>query len=654
MQAKLSSSLLFKALKQDKKKGSLKIFFGYAAGVGKTYAMLRAAHQAKEKGIDVVIGYVEPHARKDTQALTAGLESIPTREVAYHTMTLQEFDLEKALERKPELILVDELAHTNAQGSTHLKRYQDVEELLKAGIDVYTTINVQHIESLNNHIESITGICVKERIPDSVFQQADQVEIVDIEPVDLLERLKAGKIYRERQAKNALNNFFTLENLTALREIALRCCADQINLVSEDSGIKSHDYYHTEDHILVCLSASPTNDKIIRTASRMADAFKGKFTALYVETSDFADMEQEDRTRLRSHIRLAEQLGANIELLYGDDVSYQIAEYAKVARVSKIVLGRSNTKKSMFHKTNLVEQLIKFSPDSDIYIIPDTENAKPYERKKQFDKTELELRKIDVVTILSAIVLSTVLCFILDYLKVMQENGSIIYMLAILIVSIVTSNRFYSILTTIISVGLFNYLFIDPKYNFHIYNQEYILTFVIMMIAAIMTSTISSRLKNHAKQSADVAYKVKVLLEVNQLLQKADTKKEVMEVTANQVMKLVNKEVVFYLTDGHTLSNPVIFSEHDMPTITESEMQKEKAVALWVLNNNKHAGASTQTLSNASCLYLSIRRNDQVYGVLGIHLEKEKLDTFEKNVLLSILGECALALENTNETISEA
>ena len=653
MQAKLHPPLVYKSIKVNEKRGSLKIFFGYAAGVGKTYAMLTAAHKAKEKGIDVVIGYVEPHARKDTSNLTKGLESIPTREVAYHAMTLQEFDLERALERKPQLILVDELAHTNAQGSTHQKRYQDVEELLKAGIDVYTTINVQHIESLNNHIESITGICVKERIPDSIFQMADQVEIVDIEPVDLLERLKAGKIYRKYQAQNAMNNFFTLENLTALREIALRCCADQINLVSEDAGIKSHDFYHTEDHILVCLSSSPTNDKLIRTASRMANAFKGKFTAIYVETSDFQELSSEDRARLRTHIRLAEQLGATIELLYGDDVSYQIAEYAKVARVSKIVLGRSNTKKSIFHRTNLVEQLIKYSPDSDIYIIPDIEHAKPYVKNKKFDKKQLELRKRDIITMISMIALPTFLCFVLDYLQIMQENGSIIYMLAILVVSIVTSNRFYSILTTMISVGLFNYFFINPKYNFHVYNHEYILTFVIMIIASIMTSTISMRLKQHAKQSADVAYKVKVLLEVNQLLQKAQSKKEVMEVTANQVLKLVNKDIVFYLAEEHTLLDPIIYSEQEQPTITESEVYKEKAVALWVLNNNKHAGASTQTLSNSKCLYLAIRRNDEVYGVVGIHLEKEKLETFEKNVLLSILGECALALENTNEKISD-
>ena len=299
---------LLKAIRNDtesKKRGKLKIFFGYAAGVGKTYAMLQAAHQAKANGTEVVAGYIEPHSRPQTTALLDGIEQLPVKRVLYGEMWLREFDIDSALKRKPQLILVDELAHTNAEGSRHAKRYQDVQELLNAGIDVYTTVNVQHIESLNDTVASITGILVRERIPDSVFDQADQVELVDLEPTELLERMASGNIYQEDQAARATLNFFTVENLTALREVALRRCADRVNLLTESARIQSRGDYHTDEHILVCLSSSPSNAKIIRTAARMARAFRGNFTALFVETGATTEMSEDDKKRLRDNIRLA-------------------------------------------------------------------------------------------------------------------------------------------------------------------------------------------------------------------------------------------------------------------------------------------------------------------------------------------------------------
>ena len=275
--------------------------------------MLKAAHKAQKNGIDVVAGYIQPHARKETLELVNGLETIDNLQCQYNGISLKEFDLDKALARHPQLILVDELAHSNAEICRHQKRYQDIQELLNAGIDVYTTVNVQHIESLNDTICAITGIVVRERIPDSVFDQASQVELVDIEPSDLLERLKSGKVYASQQAARAMDNFFTLENLTALREIALRRCADRVNLLIDTVRIKGKSDFHTDEHILVCLSSSPSNSKIIRTASRMANAFKSSFTALYVESSDSKVMSKIDTERLRSNMRLAEQLGAKIE-----------------------------------------------------------------------------------------------------------------------------------------------------------------------------------------------------------------------------------------------------------------------------------------------------------------------------------------------------
>ena len=336
-----------------------------------------------ETDIDVVAGYIEPHARPQTAALVKGLETLPVKEIRHGEITLKEFDIDGALERKPQLILVDELAHTNAEGSRHAKRYQDVQELLKAGINVYTTVNVQHLESLNDTVASITGVFVRERIPDDVFDQADQVELVDIEPKDLLERMASGNIYREAQARQATANFFTVENLTALREIALRRCADRVNLLTESARIQSQGDYHIDEHILVCISSSPSNPKIIRTAARMASAFRGGFTALYVETPNASAMDEADRKRLRENMRLAQQLGATIETCHGEDIAYQIAEYARLSGVSKIVVGRSAaTKKGIFSKPTLTERLIANAPNLDIHIIPDASANGNYRAKK--------------------------------------------------------------------------------------------------------------------------------------------------------------------------------------------------------------------------------------------------------------------------------
>jgi len=357
---------------QAQGRGHLKIFFGYAPGVGKTFAMLKAAHAAKRRGIDIIVGYVEPHTRPATIALLKGLEQLPNLFVNHKGIELMEFDLDEAIKRNPKLILVDELAHTNGEECRHAKRYQDVEELLKAGIDVYTTINVQHIESLNDMVASITGVAVRERIPDHIFDDADQVELVDIEPEELIERLNAGKIYKKSQAQKAVSNFFDVKNLTALREIALRRCADRVNKMSEKARLVGGSGYYTDEHILVCLSSSPTNPKIIRTAARMANAFKGNFTALFVETPNYEVMSKENKNRLRDNALLAEQLGATIETVYGDDIPLQISEFAWLSGVSKIVMGRNNAKRKYFwSKPSLTEKLTATAPNLDIYIIPD-------------------------------------------------------------------------------------------------------------------------------------------------------------------------------------------------------------------------------------------------------------------------------------------
>lgn len=633
---------------EDQKRGHLKIFFGYAAGVGKTYAMLKAAHAAKRNGIDVVAGYIEPHARPKTAALLNGLELLPTLNMEYKGVILHEFDLDAAIARKPQLLLVDELAHTNPESCRHAKRYQDVEELLNAGIDVYTTVNVQHIESLNDMVASITEVFVRERIPDSVFDRADQVELVDIEPQDLIERLNAGNVYKETQARRAVENFFTVENLTALREIALRRCADRVNILTENARIKSHGDYYTDEHILVCLSSSPSNTKIIRTAARMAGAFRCAFTALFVETPDFAAMGEEDQKRLRSNMRLAEQLGAKIETVYGEDVPFQIAEFARLSGVSKIVIGRSAAaRKHLFSKPALTERLILAAPNLDVHIIPDSvSSASVYRARKESRKHNIVFSAADILKCIVILSASSFIGYVFRNLGFDEANIITVYVLGVLLASVITTHQIYSLISSIVSVLVFNFLFTEPKFTLMAYDQGYPVTFVIMFLAAFLTGSLAIRLKNHARQSAQAAYRTTILFDTNQLLQQAKNQKEIISAASGQLMKLLGKEIVFYPAENARLGEPCIFSAEESSLDESCLSDNEKAVAQWVLKNNKHAGATTETLSNAKCLYLAVRVNSNVYGVVGIVMNEQPLDAFEKSILLSILGECALAMEN--------
>ena len=640
--------LLMKVKMEEERrhKGTLKIFFGYAAGVGKTYTMLEAAHEAKNKGIDVVAGYVEPHARPETTALLEGLECLPTKTIVHNQVILKEFDIDLAMKRKPQLILVDELAHTNATGSRHDKRYQDVEELLNAGIDVYTTVNVQHIESLNDIVSSITGIYVRERIPDSVFDDANQVEIVDIEPQDLLDRLKSGKVYQERQAGRAMQNFFTLENLTALREIALRRCADHVNSINENRTNKTHDDYHTDEHILVCLSSSPSNAKIIRTAARMAHAFKGTLTAIFVETSAYKDMNDDDLQRLKEHIHLAEQLGAKIETVYGDNIAFQISEYARLSHVSKIVIGRDAALKGNFNfRTTLVEKLIGYAPQVDIHVIPDSKHTNYLYREKK-SKIPLTDTVYDIIVILGILAIATFIGFVFKNMGFEEANIIMVFVFAVLIISVLAKLRISSIFSSLASVLTFNFFFTEPVFSLKAYDPGYPFTFFIMFLSAILTSTLAVKLKSHAKQTTLVAYRTKILLDTSQSLQKVRSKHDIMNIAANQLIQLLHSDIVVYGVKDGTLLEPVVFYADKDHKVNNYVTDNERAIALWVFKNNKHAGATTHTLSNGQCLYLAVRVNQNVYGVIGVAIKKQAPDAFQKSIMLSILGECALALEN--------
>ncbi len=622
----------------------LKIFFGYADGAGKTRAMLWAACQAKEQGMDVVAGYMEPRLSSQALGLLEGLEQLPVWERRQGERVNRECHLDAALSRKPQLILIDGLAHKNSQGCRHTRRYQDVQELLKAGIHVYTTVNVQDIESLNDVIADITGQQVRERIPDSVFDHADQVEMVDIEPEELLERLGPGRGAGSEGAGGG-SCACTQEVLTALRRLALRRLADRLERLT-GSARSGNGGYHADEHILVCLSSSPSNAKTIRTAARMAGAFGGNLTALFVETPDFPAMEEADRKRLRDNMGLARQLGARIETTHGEDVPFQIAEFARLSDVSKIVIGRSTvSRKGILDRQTLTERLIKNAPGLDIHIIPDTEAESSYQRPKKKLSQILAVSLWDGVK--SALVLlgATLVGSLFFSLGFTEANIINVYILGVLIVSVITSNRLCSLAVSVVGVLVFNFFFTIPRFTFYFHDPSYPVTFGVMFAASFLTGSLAARLKDNARQSAKAAFRTKILFETNQLLQKEKDAWSVTGAAAGQLLKLLKRDIVMYLSEDTGLSEPRVYSEGGQKG-RELTWEQEKAAAEWVFKNNRLAGAGTDTLSDRQCLYLAIRVNQRVYGVTGIFMGDKGLDSFENSVVLSILGECALALEN--------
>lgn len=401
------------------------------------------------------------------------------------------------------------------------------------------------------------------------------------------------------------------------------------------------------EHTLVCLSASPTNAKIVKTATKMASAFGGSFTALYVQTPDSDKMDDASKRRLQYHIRLAEQMGANITTVYGEDVSFQIAEFARISGVTKIVIGRSNVRRRHFwSKPTLTEKLTEIVPNIDIHIIPDsTADSRYREKTPSFLQNFIPYPKDLLITLL-VLVLTTLLGIALYHFGFTDSNIIPVYILGVLLTSLFTRGYFCGIVGSLLSVMLFNFFFTEPRLTFHAYDSKYAVTFAIMMAASIIIGTLASKLKSHAKLSAQTAFRTKVLLDTNQLLQKAQDNDDIFNITATQLMKLLNRSVVMYSAKGDKLSKGALFPVEPDGISDDLFTSEEHAAARWVLKNHHRAGATTDTLNKAKCLYMDIRINNNVYGVVGIHISDNSLDSFETSILLSILGECALALDN--------
>lgn len=621
-----------------KERGELTIFASYLSGTGKSHAMLKAAGQARREGRDVVIGLISSDQWPKTRALAEPFETLPSKTIIQDGRTYHELDMDACLAREPQLILIDELSHVNVDGTRHLKRYQDIDELLKAGIDVYTTLDIQHIESIQDTISAIFGDAISERIPDSVFDRAARVEFVDIEPEMLRERLL-------RQKKMELLSAYSLTQLSALREIALRRCADRAGLYTQ--GVQSHMGYRTREHILVCLSPSPSNAKIIRTAARMAGAFRCGFTALFVETKGYQWMPQADKDRLQANIHLAEQLGASAETVYGDDVAYQIAEFSRLSGVTKIVLGRSGMPhRPFFRKPSLTERLIELTPELDIHIIPDNGMNSRFAARHREVMHLPSVSFYDLVKSTLILVLTTLIGFAFYELGFTEANIITIYILGVMLISVSTKSSICSFIASIVSVLTFNFFFTYPRFSLQAYDSGYPVTFLVMFLASLLTGSMATKLKSHAKRSAQVAWRTKLLFETNQNLQKARSQAEIIAITAEQLVKIFQRDIITYRLEEDGLKGPEVFSVDGTPSKDRYASEQEEQVARWVLINNKRAGAGTDTLSDALCMYLSVRTGERVYGVVGIEASDKPLDSFETSILLSVLGECALALEN--------
>jgi len=402
-----------------------------------------------------------------------------------------------------------------------------------------------------------------------------------------------------------------------------------------------------DEHILVCLSSAPSNSKIIRTAAKMADAFSGSFTALYIETPGFASLDETNKKRLKQNMKLARQLGAKVETVSGDDVPYQIAEFARLSGVTKIVIGRSAAvKKHLIRKPTLTEKLIAHAPNIDIHIIPDGIEVTHYKPPKDKKASGFILSVHDLLVSVGLLIGATLLGYVFYGLGFTEANIITVYILGVLLISILTKYRVYSLASSLVSVILFNFFFTEPYFTMKAYEKGYPATFAIMFVSAFISSTLAIKLKDHAKKSAQSAYRTKILFDTNQLLQRADNENDIIAIAAHQLMKLLKRDIIIYPVVNNNIGESNIFlSDGDEGEIKEIIID-EKEVAQWVLENNHQAGATTDTFSQAKFRYFAIRVNDKIYGIVGIHINEKAIDSFESSILLSILGECAISLEN--------
>jgi two-component system sensor histidine kinase KdpD len=623
-------------------RGRLKVFFGAAAGVGKTYAMLVEAQERRAAGVDVLVGYVEPHARPETLALLEGLEQLPLRAVEYRGTRLLEFDLDAALARRPMLVLVDELAHTNAPGSRHPKRWQDVLELLGAGIDVYSTCNVQHLESLNDVVAKITGIRVRETVPDSVLEGADEVELVDLPPDDLIQRLREGKIYVPQQAERAVEKFFRKGNLIALRELALRTTAArvdaQMDVYRRDHAIPTP--WPVTERILVCVSPSPFAASVVRAARRMAAGLRAEWVVAYVETPAQARLPESERNRAAQHLRLAEQLGAETVTLTGHSVADEVVAYARQKNVSKIVIGKpAGSRWRELLRGSVVNDLVRKSGDSDVYLItgereaPRPAAAPPRPSPIDWPGYALAVGVVALCTGISALAFS--------YLE--PVNLAMVYLLGVVLIA-TRFGRGPSILTSILGVAAFDFFFVPPYLSFAVSDSQYLVTFTAMLLTATVISTLTVRLRERAQLARERERRTAALYAVSRELARTRGVDELVRVAVRHIGDVFSSEGGVLLPDAAGRLTPRGSARPAAATDAS-----EGGVSQWVFEHGQMAGLGSDTLPGARALYLPLVASRGTIGVLWVQPgNPEALAAPEQlHLLETFAAQTALAIERT-------
>ena len=625
-------------------RGRLKIFFGFSAGVGKTYTMLETARRDVSSGRDVWIGVVETHGRSDTAALLLGMDIIPLREVDYRGVKLKEFDLDAVLQRHPELIIVDELAHTNAPGSRHAKRWQDVEELLAAGIDVYTTMNVQHIESLNDVVAQITGVIVQETVPDAMLERADEIELVDLPPEDLLERFRHGQVYVPAQAERALQSFFRKPNLIALRELALRQMADRVNADVQQARLSgtSPQIWPTAERLLVCVSPSPLSPRVIRTAKRMATSMRADWIAAYVEPSDPDVLDAKARQRLAQNLRLAEQLGAEIVTLAGPNPADELLTYARLRNVTRVVVGKSGRPgwRRLF-RGNLVDDLLRNSREIDIHIIHGVEEpgGKPPPPERQTVSWHQYARALAVVAVCG------IVGAVMEQIK-LQEGPRSSNLVMVFLLGVVYAAARYGrgpgLLASLASVLVFDFFFVPPSFTFAVTDTQYTLTFAVMLGIAFLISALTSRIREQAQLSRHRARRMEAMYHMSQRLTGQVGTHQLAAVALQQLTAVFAGDVAIFLPDEEKRLRMATGSHAEF-ALSENEV----AVAQWVFGHQQQAGLGTNTLPSAQALYLPLVGSQGSVGVLAIRpADPEQLLVFDQRQLLeTFASQIALALE---------
>src|SRR5271157_454796 len=623
---------------QQRTRGKLKIFMGYAAGVGKTYSMLEAAHQRQAEGVDVVIAYVETHGRAETEALIKGLEIIPRRQIEYHGVALTEMDVDAVLDRKPQLALVDEFAHTNVPGSRHLKRYQDVEDLLDAGINVYTTFNIQHLESLNDIVHQITDITVRETIPDDVVNSASEIELIDLPPDELLQRLKEGKVYIPEQASRAAEKFFRKGNLTALRELSMRRAADRV----DDQML---DYMETreisgpwpaKEHLMVLISSHPLSERLVRAGRRLSEELNADWDVVYIETPDRVRFSPTHSERVRRTLQLAEELGAKCFTISGRSVPETAIDFAKKHNVTKIIAGKPlRSRWSEVIQGSIVDEIIRKSGSIDVYIISDQQGPINKGIPESWRPHHGLRRYIEAILLVAVV---TAIAWPLEKF-IDPPNLVMLYLLAVVIAALFLG-RGPSLLASIVSVLAFDYFFVNPRLSFQVADTQYLITFIGFFMVGLVVSNLASQVRDQVDASQRRESQMATLYSLSRDLTTAAELDTVLDTIVTHIDQTFSREVVILLPVGDQLE--VRAASKDF-TLDENEY----AVAMWAYQHNQPAGRGTATLPAANVRYQPLVTAQGIQGILGVKPgdPSAHLTTEQRQLLDAYASLAALAIE---------